>query len=54
MERALMEGELSSERTQLNHEENACEMLKDRIISLEENYMNQREKVCGLDYLYWN
>jgi len=48
MERALMEGELSSERSQLDQEENACELLKDRIISLEECYINQREKQQNL------
>ena len=46
-----MEGELSSERSMLDEEENACELLKDRIISLEENYINQREKVSQLSFL---
>ena len=45
MERALIDGELSSERSHLLEEEKECEAIKDRIIQLEEDYILQREKV---------
>uniref|UniRef100_F6PV66 PH domain-containing protein n=1 Tax=Ciona intestinalis TaxID=7719 RepID=F6PV66_CIOIN len=44
MERALIEGELTSEKSNLVSDERACEELKDQIINLEEEYMTQREK----------
>ena len=45
MERALIDGELGSEREHLEKEEKECEELKDKIIQLEEEYIIQREKV---------
>lgn len=45
MERALIDGELGSERSNLDNEEQECESIKDRIIQLEEEYIMQREKV---------
>ena len=45
MERALLHGELGSERKALNDMERECESLKDHIIQLEEEYILQREKV---------
>ncbi|XP_078482059.1 pleckstrin homology-like domain family B member 2 [Ciona intestinalis] len=48
MERALIEGELTSEKSNLVSDERACEELKDQIINLEEEYMAQREKHQGI------
>jgi len=45
MERALIDGELGSERNHLQQEEKECEAIKDKIIQLEEDYILQREKV---------
>ena len=45
MERALIDGELESEKRHLQQEEKECEALKDQIIQLEEDYILQREKV---------
>ena len=45
MERALIDGELGSEKSHLQQEEKECEALKDQIIQLEEDYILQREKV---------
>jgi len=46
MEKALIEGELSAEKTLLKNDVRDCERIKDKIIQLEEDYMTQREKVC--------
>ncbi|XP_039260607.2 pleckstrin homology-like domain family B member 2 isoform X1 [Styela clava] len=43
MEKALVVGELDSERQHLEREEEMCEKLKDQIIELEEKYMKQRD-----------
>uniref|UniRef100_H2YL23 PH domain-containing protein n=1 Tax=Ciona savignyi TaxID=51511 RepID=H2YL23_CIOSA len=48
MERALIAGELSSEKTNLTADERSCDELKDQIISLEEEYIAHREKHQGI------